>query len=149
MAVDQQALPARSGLRSFARAAYLVVLWIFVVCLVGQFFLAGLGVFAGYQNFLTHRDFGYLFGLLLLPLIVLAALARFPRRFFLLTLLLLVLFAMQSVLLLFRTDAPSIAALHPLNGVLILLVSVWLGIEARRFVPPPLGTAPGAEVGPG
>lgn len=149
MAVDQQALPARSGLRSFARAAYLVLIWVFVACLVVQLFLAGLGVFAGYQNFLTHRDFGYLFGLLLLPLLILAALARLPRRFFLMTLLLLVLFAMQSVLLLFRTDAPSIAALHPLNGVVILLISGWLGIEARRFVPPPLGTVPSAQVGPG
>jgi hypothetical protein len=149
MAVDQPALPARSGLRSFARTAYLVVSWVFVVCLVGQFFLAGLGVFAGYQNFLTHRDFGYLFGLLLLPLIVLAALARFPRRFFLLTLLLLVLFAMQSVLILFRTDAPSIAALHPLNGVLILVIALWLGLEARRFVARPLGSAPSESAGPG
>jgi hypothetical protein len=149
MTVDQQAVPARSGLQSFARAAYLVVIWVFVACLVVQLFLAGLGVFAGYQNFLTHRDFGYLFGLLLLPLIVLAALARLPRRFFLLTLLLLVLFAMQSVLVLFRTDAPSIAALHPLNGVVILLISVWLGIEVRRFVPSPLGTAPSALMGPG
>lgn len=142
MTVDGQALPARSGLRSFARTAYLVGMWIFVVCVVVQFFLAGLGTFAGYDNFFTHRDWGYLFGLLLLPLIVLAALARFSRRFFLLTLLLLVLFAMQSVLIIFRTDAPSIAALHPLNGVLILLISLWLGIAARRFVSPPLGTAP-------
>lgn len=148
MTIDQPSVPARSGLRSVARTVYLVVIWIFVACLVVQFFLAGLGVFAGYQNFLTHRDFGYLFGLLVLPLIILAALARLPRRFILLSLLLLVLFAMQSVLLLFRTDAPSVAALHPLNGVLILLIAVWLGIEARRFVAPPLGTAPTEQAGP-
>ena len=144
MTVDEHAVPARSGLRSFARAAYLVVIWIFVACLAVQFFLAGLGVFAGYDNFFTHRDFGYAFGLLVIPLVILAALARLPRRFFLLSALIFVLFAMQSVLILFRTSAPAIAALHPLNGVLILLISVWLGIEARRFVPPPLGTAPTA-----
>jgi hypothetical protein len=144
MTIDQPTMPARSGLRSFARTAYFVVLWVFVACLVVQLFLAGLGVFAGYQNFLTHRDFGYLFGLLVIPLMILAALARLPRRFVLLSVLIFILFVMQSVLLLFRTDAPSIAALHPLNGVLILLISVWLGIDARRFVPPPLGTAPTA-----
>jgi hypothetical protein len=149
MTVDQRTMPARSGLRSFARTAYVVVVWIFVACLVVQLFLAGLGTFAGYQNFLTHRDFGYLFGLLVLPLIILAALARLPRRFILLSLLLLVLFAMQSVLILFRSDAPSIAALHPLNGVLILLIALWLGIAVRRFVPPPLGTAPTEQAGPG
>jgi len=149
MTIDQGTTPARSGLRSFARGAYLVVVWIFVACLVVQLFLAGLGVFAGYQNFLTHRDFGYLFGLLVLPLVIFAALARLPRRFILLSLLILVLFAMQSVLILFRTDAPAIAALHPLNGVLILLISIWLGTAARRFVPPPLGTAPTEEAGPG
>jgi hypothetical protein len=149
MTVDQPTVPARSGLRSFARTAYLVVIWIFVACLVVQLFLAGLGVFAGYQNFFTHRDFGYLFGLLVLPLMILAALARLPRRFVLLSVLLFVLFAMQSVLLLFRTDAPPVAALHPLNGVLILLIAVWLGIAARRFVPPPLGTAPTQQAGLG
>jgi hypothetical protein len=144
MTVDEQAVRARSGLRSFARAAYLVVIWIFVACLVVQLFLAGLGVFAGYENFLTHRDWGYLFGLLVFPLMILAALARLPRRFVLFSVLIFVLFVMQSVLLLFRTDTPSIAALHPLNGVLILLIAVWLGIEARQFAPPPLGTAPTA-----
>jgi mercuric ion transport protein len=149
MTVDQPSMPARSGLRSFARTAYLVVVWVFVACLVVQFFLAGLGVFAGYQNFLTHRDFGYLFGLLVLPVVIFAALARLPRRFILLSLLILVLFAMQSVLILFRTDAPWVAALHPLNGVLILLIAIWLGIEARRFVPLPLGTASAEQEGAG
>lgn len=149
MTVDQRTMPARSGLRSFARSAYLIVVWVFVACLVVQLFLAGLGVFAGYQNFITHRDFGYLFGLLVLPLVVFAALARLPRRFVLLSLLILVLFAMQSVLLLFRTDAPSVAALHPLNGVLILLIALRLGIAARGFVPPPLGTRSTEQGRPG
>src|SRR5688500_16663405 len=102
MTIDQRPAPGRSGLRSFARSAYLAAVWIFVACLVVQLFLAGLGVFAGYQNFLPHRDFGYLFGLLVLPLVIFGALARLPRRFILLSLLILVLFAMQSVLLLFR-----------------------------------------------
>lgn len=149
MTVDQKAVPERSGLRSFARSAYLVVLWIFVACLVVQLFLAGLGVFAGYQNFLTHRDWGYLFGLLVFPIMILAALARLPRRFILLSVLIFILFVMQSVLLLFRTDAPSIAALHPLNGVLILLIAIWLGSAARRFVPRPLGTAVPEQAAPG
>ena len=77
--------------------------WLFVGCLFVQIFLAGLGTFAGGSNFIVHRDFGHLFGLLTIVLIVLG----------------------------------SIGAV---NGFLILLVAVWLALQARRFVAPPLGT---------
>ena len=42
---------------------------------------------------------------------------------------LLELFALQSVLVALRTELPAVAALHPLNGVAILLVSLWLARE--------------------
>ena len=42
---------------------------------------------------------------------------------------LIVLFALQSAFVALRTDMPAVAALHPLNGFLILL----LAIELTRY----------------
>jgi hypothetical protein len=108
---------------------FLFISALFVACVVLQLFLAGLGVFDGYRNFLTHRDFGYLFGWLAVAMLVLAIVGRLPRRQILLTVAIIVAFALQSVFVAVRADAPVVAALHPLNGVLILL----LGIEVTRY----------------
>ena len=48
--------------------------------------------------------------------------------------LLLVLFSLQSVFVAIRVDYPSVAALHPLNGFLILLVAILLGRDGWRLV---------------
>jgi hypothetical protein len=111
-------------LRSFARAAHPIVAAAFVACAVVQVFLAGLGVFDDPKLFITHREFGYLFGWLTLVILVLALAGRMPRRVTGLSILLLVLFALQSVLVSVRGDLPAIAALHPLNGFAILGVGV-------------------------
>jgi hypothetical protein len=131
------------GVRQAARAAFVVVAWLFVACSIIQVFLAGLGVFAGAQNFATHRDFGYLFGLLTIVLIALALVGRMPRRFVGLTVLLLVLFALQSVFIVaWRSGAPAVAALHPVNALLIVGLSAMLARRGRALAPPPIGTAP-------
>ena len=49
-------------IRSFARRALPVVGAAFVGLPVVQVFLAGLGVFDDPAAFITHREFGYLFG---------------------------------------------------------------------------------------
>jgi hypothetical protein len=118
-------------LRGYARLAFLGVAWLFVACLVVQVFLAGLGVFQDASAFVTHREFGYLFGLLTIVLVVLALVGRLPRAFGGWSALLLVLFALQSVFVVLRGSAPVVAALHPLNGFLILLIAISLARRAR------------------
>ena len=128
--------------RRFARSLFLVAAWLFVASLFIQLFLAGLGVFAGAQNFVTHRDFGYLFGWLTIILLVLALVGRLPRRTVGLTALILLLFILQSVFIAaWRSGAPAIGALHPVNAFVILLLAVVLARRAREFAPAPLGTA--------
>ena len=39
-------------------------------------------------------------------------------------------FILQSVLVLQRESTPAIAALHPVNGFLVLLIAVWLARDA-------------------
>ena len=124
--------------RSFARTAYPVVAGLFVACAVIQVFLAGLGVFDNPNAFITHRNFGYLFGWLTLVLLVIALVGRMRRRYVGLAVLILVLFALQSVFVALREDMPAIAALHPLNGFCILGVATyaaWTSWKARSEAP--------------
>ena len=111
-------------MRSIARQALPLVGAVFVGCVVIQVFLAGLGVFDDPRSFVTHREFGYLIGMFTLVLLVLSLLARSPRRITGYSALLLIQFALQSLLVALRTDVPALAALHPVNGFLILFVAI-------------------------
>jgi hypothetical protein len=120
--------------RSYARAAQPWVAWVFVACVVVQVFLAGLGIFDSPTQFVTHREFGYLFGWLVIVLLALAIAGRMGRRIIGLSALLIVLFILQSVFVAFRTSQPALAALHPVNGFLIGLVGIVLAREGRALV---------------
>ena len=108
--------------RSFARQALPIVAAAFVACCLVQVFLAGLGVFDDPRSFVTHREFGYLIGWFTLAILILALLGREPRRVVGLSVLSMVQFTLQSVFVALRTDYPAVAALHPVNGFLILFV---------------------------
>jgi uncharacterized protein DUF6220 len=116
--------------RRGARAIHLGAAWLFVACLVVQVFLAGLGVFDDPEAFITHRDFGYLIGSVTLVLLVAAIIGRLGGRQIGLVVLLMVQFALQSVFVAMRTESPAVAALHPVNGFLILLVTLIIAREA-------------------
>ncbi len=130
----------------YARTAHPIAAVAFVACAVVQVFLAGLGVFDDPRAFITHRDFGYVFGWLTLVVLVLALVGRLPRRVTGLSVLLLVLFALQSVLVSLRADYPAVAALHPLNGFAILAVGALAarGSWLLRRVPAARTAAPDA-----
>jgi hypothetical membrane protein len=121
-------------IQRYARLGFLVTAWLFVAATVVQVFLAGLGVFGVPPgDFSTHRAWGYTFGFLILVLIALGLVGRVSRRELGLSLLLIVLFALQSVFVAVRVDYPAVAALHPLNGFAILLVGIYLALGARRY----------------
>ena len=121
--------------RRYARIGFVGAAWLFVACVVGQIFLAGLGVFGSPAgDFTAHRDWGYTIGWLTLIILVLAIAGRFPRRVIGLSAGLLILFSLQSIFVAVRVDYPSVAALHPLNGFLILLVAIVLGRDGWRLV---------------
>ena len=111
-------------IRSFARTALPFATGAFVACAVVQVFLAGLGVFDDPKAFITHREFGYLFGWLTLVGLIFAIAGRSSRRVVGLAALMLVQFALQSVFVALRADLPAIAALHPLNGFGLLGVAI-------------------------
>ena len=110
--------------RSVGRRALPIVAGAFVVGCLLQVFLAGLGVFDNPATFLTHASFGYLLGYATLAMLILALIGREPRRIVGLAILLLVQFTLQSVFVAVRGDDPQVAALHPVNGFLILIVGI-------------------------
>ena len=132
---------------------YAVAASILVVGLVLQVFLAGLGVFDDPTFFLTHRDTGYALEGLAFVVIVFAAISRAGRGQVGQAALIFGLFFLQSAFVALRESAPSLAALHPVNGFLILLLAVslarkaWSFARATRSTPepatPPAPTAAG------
>jgi len=117
-------------MRSGLRTVHLVVAWLLVAGLVVQIFLAGLGVFRGAASFATHRDFGYLLELLPIVLLIVGLVAGLGRRPAILAAVIFGLFLLQSVFVGLRTDAPDVAALHPVNGFVITLLAIVLASDA-------------------
>ena len=116
-----------------SRVAFAAVAWLFLACVVIQVFLAGLGVFAGPSNFELHRNFGYIFGLLTVVMVVIAAIGRLGRRLIGLSALLVLLFTLQSVFIAFREGLPAAAALHPVNALAIFWVAQLVARDALQL----------------
>ena len=121
-------------MRSGARIIHLILSSILTAGLVVQVFLAGLGVFHSPATFATHRDFGYSLSFLPLLMIIAGLVGGMGRRMALLALAAGLLFVLQSVLVAFRTSSPMVAALHPVNGFLILLIAVIIARDSWRAV---------------
>jgi hypothetical protein len=118
-----------------ARLGFLAGAWLFVVCVVIQVFLVGLDIFAKLDGE-VHRDFAYLYGWLVPVLVLLSGAARVPTRTRSLTLLLLVLFAAQTVLPSLRDQVPILAALHPVNALAIFAIGIVIARRATGWIQP-------------
>jgi len=119
------------------RWVHRIAAWLLVAGLFVQLFLAGLGVFESTRRFETHALFGYTLEVLPLVLLVAGLVGRLGRRTNGLAVLAFVLFLLQSVFVGLRTDLPMIAALHPVNGVVILLIAIVIARETSRSSPLP------------
>jgi hypothetical protein len=67
-------------------------------------------------------------------MLVLALVGGMPRKYAGLSALLFVLFILQSVFVQLRDSMPAVAALHPLNGFLILalgILTTWWSWQER------------------
>ena len=122
-----------------ARTALAVLAWGFLGLLTLQVFLAGIGLF-GAGTMAGHRDFGYLLSLLPVLLVIAAAVAR-ARQLVWLSGGLLVLTFVQTLLPLLKPGLPYIAALHPVNALVLAALTATLARRATE-----LARAPQAEV---
>jgi hypothetical protein len=104
---------------------------VYLLGIVVQFFLAGLGAF-GASSYDSHRGLGFVLGIISLVLLVFAIVGRVPRVVSLLTVLLVGLNVLQ--VLLANIDVEEIAALHPVNALVIAFVAYELTKRSRRYL---------------
>jgi hypothetical protein len=117
------------------RMVHAIVAAAFVVAILVQVFLAGAALrqLGGNGDFRTHADFGYsAVGLVALLVLVTAALAKVGRRRIGISALLLVLYIVQTMLPLARESVPAIAALHPVNALILFALAAWFAWTAWR-----------------
>jgi hypothetical protein len=114
-----------------ARVLFYGLTVLFLVGVVVQFFLAGLTVFGG-TSIESHRVLGFVLAAAALLLIIFALVGRLPRKTVLLTVLLLGLSILQSVLANIGID--EVAALHPVNALVIAFVAYALMQRSRNYL---------------
>ena len=120
-----------------ARWAHLVSAWLFAAGVLVQGYLAGaaLAQLGGNGDFELHVGIGYsLMGLLALAVPIFAVVGRFPRAHVGWSALILVLYIVQTVLPVLRSSSPAIAALHPVNAMVMLVLGVLVAVSARRQI---------------
>ena len=133
------------------RQIHAVVAWIFVGTIVYQVYLAGAAIanLGGSGDFSAHAGFGFeAVGLAALAVLITAILARVPRRDIGWSFLLLVQYVIQTILPGLRGTSPAIAALHPLNAVLLFALATWYARHAwmTRNAASPVGNADAVAV---
>lgn len=119
-------------MRSALGRVHALLAWAFVASIVVQVLLAGLALaeLGGSGDFGTHVGFGYFgVGIVALALLLSAVVARRPRRDVGIAAGLFVLYLVQTALPGFRGSLPGVAALHPLNAMVLFVGSIWY---ARR-----------------
>jgi hypothetical protein len=130
----------------FARWLYAALAWVFVASIVVQVFLIGLALFSDESYREAHIEFGFTWvGLAVLALLISAIVARPGRRQLGLVVLLFVLYIVQTSLPEARTSYPAIAALHPVNALVLFGLALYVARAATALA---RGTAAVAEVAP-
>jgi hypothetical protein len=139
---DQISAPAKpaGGFRHGADVAYGYLAGLFVLGVLVQVFLAGVGIFginarkvASATSLDPHRAWGSVLMLVSLVLLVLALVAWRSLATVISTFVLAVLVIVaQSGLAAAGESNKWMGGLHALDGMLILLLSLWLTFAARR-----------------
>jgi hypothetical protein len=111
------------------RYVYAAAAFAFVLAVAWQVFLAGFALFgAPSWQWAAHVEFGYLAGAIPALLILCAWLSRAGRSEILLAVVTLVMAQVQTFLPLAREAIPWVAALHPVNAMVVF----WLGVLLAR-----------------
>lgn len=110
-----------------AQQAYQMLGGLFVLCVVGQLVFVGLSLFVTPSWWRWHKTFGHLFGLVLLPVMLVAAyIGRMSRRARLAPVVTLVLFLVQGGL---AAMGGTVGALHPMNALILF----WVSLKMARL----------------
>ncbi len=115
-----------------ARYTYLVLVWLFLIGVVTQVFLAGMVVVAGLSNWEGHIGLGHTLGLPLIFMLISMYVGRMPSETKRLTWLLFLVYVIQADVVVFMRDSlPMASALHPVIALFDFAIG-W--VLARRAV---------------
>jgi hypothetical protein len=127
------------------RSAWTSIIWVFLILLPVQFYLAGHGAFEFHNASAAgrdaawdpHRTLGDILLLIALIQLPLAFAARLPRPLLIRAVGLPVLMVLQYVLARLGDSVSTrfIAALHPLNALAITGLTIGLVILSRPYLP--------------
>lgn len=137
---ETEGVPAMAGWRVTVDHVYNYLIGLFFVGVLAQVFLAGVGVFGDHASKVAnasslgpHRALGTILGLVAVVLFLVALAARINRSTVLGALALGVLtMAAQPILANGGDNNKWVGGLHALDGMLILLLSLWLTAAAHR-----------------
>ncbi|HUG30316.1 MAG TPA: DUF6220 domain-containing protein [Candidatus Limnocylindria bacterium] len=121
-------------MQALARRIHTATAWLLVASIVVQVFLAGSALVSlgGTGDFGAHIDFGYTaVGLIALAVVLTAVAARAPQRDIAISFGILLLYVVQTALPAFRGSATWLAALHPVNALLLFAATVWYARRSR------------------
>ncbi|MEP7360494.1 MAG: DUF6220 domain-containing protein [Chloroflexota bacterium] len=126
----------------WARIGFAILAWLFVALTVVQVYLAGVAMakLGGSDDFGTHQAVGWVIGIIALVQMVLSFAGRLGWRMIGASALLLVLMVLQLVLP--HTGTPSLEALHPVTGFLVVLLGLWVAWRGLSFIRAPLPVEP-------
>jgi hypothetical protein len=99
---------------------------LFLAAIVVQVFFAGLMLFGQEGGRDLHLATGYILGFVGFVFLLIPALARAGRTTIIIGMVLAVITYFQPVLTFARDSAPPIAALHPVNALLIFTLALLL-----------------------
>jgi Family of unknown function (DUF6220) len=123
-------------MRVWGLRVHMVAAWLFAAGVLVQGYLAGQAMpeLGGSGDFEAHSSFGFsIMGIIALVVLVAALVARLPRAQVGLSVLLFILYIVQTSLPAASTGNPSIAALHPANAMVLLVLAIVIGWRARRL----------------
>jgi hypothetical protein len=127
-------------MRKGLSTAYSGLGYLIVLLGVVQFFLVGLGFFAG-ESFEAHRSLGWGIHTLTIVVLVLAILGPRTRQDIILGVALVVVTTIQTMLPGVRDDAGWLAAFHPVLALAVLGLAAHIG---RRYIGGAAGGGSGA-----
>jgi Family of unknown function (DUF6220) len=131
----------------WSRYAFALVVWLFLIGVVVQTLYAGLGLFDGAANLEVHVGLGWTLHLVPILVLIAAALGRVGRGTLMWSVALLLTVGIQPFLPGFRTSVPVLAALHPVNALLIFGVTALLARRSLDLVRGDAATVPAARTG--
>lgn len=129
-----------AGWRSRVDQVYGYLSGLYVIAMLAQVFLAGVGVFgdhamkvANASSFDPHRALGSLLGFVAVGLFFIAVAARASRSTFIGALILAILvLAAQPALASSGDSNKWVGGFHAFDGMIILFLSLWLAWAAHR-----------------